>query len=356
MRGKRSFRETLGLPRVDTAPAGSLSFGPVAPTAPDVSIVVPLYNEEANVQPLCNAIREALRDWQRSWEAVLVDDGSRDRTRELSIDERRRDRRFRVVVLRRNSGQTAAMATGFAHSRGRIIVSMDGDLQNDPRDIPILVERVEAGWDVVCGWRKDRKDKWFSRKLPSRIANRIIAWMTGVPIHDNGCSLKAYRADVIRSLRLYSDMHRFLPALSSMTGARIDEVVVRHHPRIHGESKYGISRTFKVLADMVTIKMVTQFASRPSVWFGRLAVPWLVLGGGAVAAWLWQLRGPAGAGTIVFPSVAAMFFYLAGHLLALSVFGELVLARSDTAFLSRLATVLAVPVGESGPAPKGEGA
>lgn len=356
MRGKRVFRATPDLRRVDTAPARSLSFDPVSPNAPDVSIVIPLYNEEANVEPLCAAIREALRDWPRTWEAVLVDDGSRDGTRDLLVGERRRDRRFRLVFLRRNSGQTAAMATGFAHAKGRIIVSMDGDLQNDPRDIPLLVERVESGWDVVCGWRKDRKDKWLSRKLPSKIANRIIAWMTGVPIHDNGCSLKAYRAEVIRSLRLYSDMHRFLPALSSMTGARIDEVVVRHHPRIHGESKYGISRTFKVLADMVTIKMITQFGSRPSAWFGRLALPWLVLGSVAAAAWLWQLRGPAGAGTIVFPSIAAMFFYLAGHLLALSVFGELVLAGSDKAFLSRLAAVLAAPVAENGTASKGDSA
>jgi hypothetical protein len=325
----------------------------VPPSAPDVSIVIPLYNEEANVGPLCAAVREALLDWPRTWEAVLVDDGSRDGTRDLLTEERRRDRRFRLLFLRRNSGQTAAMATGFAHSRGRIIVSMDGDLQNDPRDIPLLVGRIESGWDVVCGWRRDRKDKWLSRKLPSKIANRIIAWMTGVPIHDNGCSLKAYRADVIRALRLYSDMHRFLPALSSMTGARIDEVVVRHHPRVHGASKYGISRTFKVLADMVTIKMITQFGSQPSAWFARLAVPWVVLGSVATAAWIWQLRGPAGAGTIVFPSVAAMFFYLAGHLLVLSVFGELVLAGSDKSFLSRLAAVLAAPVAENGAASKG---
>ena len=316
----------------------------VAVSTPEISIVVPLYNEEDNVVPLCAAIREALEGWNRSWEAVLVDDGSRDATRELLRQELARDSRFRIIFLRRNSGQTAAMGTGFARSRGRIIVSMDGDLQNDPKDIPLVVERIDAGWDVVCGWRKDRKDKWLSRKFPSKIANKIIAWMTGVPIHDNGCSLKAYRSEVIRSIRLYSDMHRFLPALSSMTGARINEVVVRHHARQHGQSKYGISRTFKVLADMVTIKMVTQFGARPAVWFGALSLPAIALGIATVIAWLAMLEPGGARSTIVLPSIAAILFYLAGHLLALSVFGELLLARADRSFLRRFAEVLTVPV------------
>jgi glycosyltransferase involved in cell wall biosynthesis len=323
----------------------------VTAPVPEVSIVVPLYNEEDNVVPLCSAIRSALEGWPRTWEAVLVDDGSRDRTRELLRRELEQDPRFRIVFLRRNSGQTAAMGTGFARSRGRIIVSMDGDLQNDPKDIPFVVERIDAGWDVVCGWRKDRKDKWLSRKFPSKIANKIIAWMTGVPIHDNGCSLKAYRAEVIRSLRLYSDMHRFLPALSSMTGAKIDEVVVRHHARRHGESKYGISRTFKVLADMVTIKMVTQFGTRPGVWFAAISLPAVVLGVGTVALWLAMLERSGARATIVLPSVAAMLFYLAGHLLTLSVFGELLLARADRSFLKRFVEVLTIAVRDSRPTP-----
>jgi dolichol-phosphate mannosyltransferase len=284
-------------------------------------------------------------------ELVLVDDGSADRTRERLRAERVADARVRVLLLRRNAGQTAAMSAGFAAARGGIVVSMDGDLQNDPRDIPFLVSRLEAGFDVVCGWRKDRKDKMISRKIPSRIANRLIAWMTGVNIHDNGCSLKAYRSEVIRTLRLYSDMHRFLPALASMTGARIEEVVVRHRARAHGSSKYGISRTFKVLADMVTIKMVTQFASRPGLWFGLLAFPALVAGLTVLGLWLVYLeRGSEP--SIVLPSVAVMFLYLFGYLLSLSLLSEMILARADRRYLRRLVEVLAVEVPPPAAAPE----
>lgn len=311
---------------------------------PDVTVVVPLYDEQDSIGPLCAAIREALGRWNRTWEAVVVDDGSRDDTPARLAAESRADSRFRVIRIRRNSGQTAAMATGFGAARGRVIVSMDGDLQNDPRDIPMLVETLESGWDVVCGWRRQRKDRWLSRTFPSRVANRIIAWMTGVPIHDNGCSLKAYRAEVIRSLRLYSDMHRFLPALSSMTGARITEVVVRHHPRIHGASKYGFSRVFKVVADMVTIKMLSQFGNRPGVWFAGLALVPLVAGAASYAGWVWQRGGESDRGSIVLLSVAVMSFYLAGYLVALSVLGELILSRADRTFLRRLVRVLAVEV------------
>jgi len=316
----------------------------ISATRPDVSVVVPLYNEEDNVRPICRAMREALAGWHRSWEAVFVDDGSRDRTVEILLAEARGDPRLRVLRLRRNAGQTAAMAEGFAHAAGRVIVSMDGDLQNDPRDIPTLVGKIEEGFDMVCGWRKDRKDRFLSRKLPSRIANRLIAAMTGVPIHDNGCSLKAYRAEVIRALRLYSDMHRFLPALSSMAGARITEVVVRHHPRIHGSSKYGISRTFKVLADMLTVKMLTQFAARPGLWFAALSVPWMTLGALSALVWMARLRNPAIEPSIVLPSLSVLFFYLAGHFIVLSVFSELCIARADRKFLKRLVEVLAYPV------------
>jgi glycosyltransferase involved in cell wall biosynthesis len=218
---------------------------------------------------------------------------------------------------------------------------MDGDLQNDPRDIPLVVSRIESGYDVVCGWRKSRQDKWLSRKLPSRIANRMIALITGIPIHDNGCSLKAYRASVIQSVRLYSDMHRFLPALSSMTGARIDEVVVRHHARVHGKSKYGISRTFKVLADIVVIKMLTRFANRPGLWFAGLAFPFLVLCGIAAGLWVQGLWLGRTHNSIVFPALSVLFLYISGHLMGLSVLSELLLARADRRGLRRLATVLA---------------
>jgi glycosyltransferase involved in cell wall biosynthesis len=309
----------------------------------EISIVVPIYNEEDNVDPLCDAIRDALDGWPRSFELVLVDDGSADGTAQRIRAQQREDPRIRSLRMAANAGQTAAMAAGFASARGRIIVSMDGDLQNDPRDIPLLVERLERGFDVVCGWRKDRQDAFLSRTLPSRIANRMIAWITGVPIHDNGCSLKAYRAAVIQSLNLYSDMHRFLPALSSMTGARIDEVVVRHHPRTRGESKYGITRTFKVLADVLTIKMITQFSGRPGLWFALLSLPWLVLAIASIAAWLLSLRVFPD-GTIVFSSLAVVFFYLFGSLIGLSLLGEILLAHRDRRYLRRLAEVLTAEV------------
>jgi glycosyltransferase involved in cell wall biosynthesis len=330
----------------------------VAPgDAPDVSLVIPMYNEQENVAPMCAAIRDALAGWDRDYEVVIVDDGSRDETPDRLQREAESDPRLRVVRMRRNGGQTLAMATGFARARGEIVVSLDGDLQNDPRDVPLLVERLESGYEVVCGWRKDRKDKWLSRKVPSRIANRIIAWLTGIAIHDNGCSLKAYRADVIRSLNLYSEMHRFLPALASMTGARIDEVVVRHHPRTRGTSKYGIARTFRVLADIVTIKMITQFGSRPGVWFSLLAVPWLLAGLGCGAWWLVTLSILDRGGSIVYPSLSLMFLYLAGHMLTLAILSELLLVYGENRYLYRLARLLTVssaPDGLPKPALAGE--
>ena len=188
---------------------------------PRLSVVVPLYNEEDSVRPLCAAVREALRDFVGAWELVLVDDGSRDGTPAALRREAGEDARIRVLRLRRNQGQTVAMATGFARAEGRVIVSMDGDLQNDPRDIPLLLSRIDAGFDVVCGWRKNRRDPFLSRTLPSRVANALISRLTGIPIHDNGCSLKAYRSEVIRALHLYSEMHRFLPALIKGMGYKL---------------------------------------------------------------------------------------------------------------------------------------
>lgn len=308
----------------------------------EVSIVVPLFNEQDNVEPLCDAIREALADWPHTYEVILVDDGSTDGTVERILGQQENDARVRPLRMARNGGQTVAMATGFAQARGRIVVSMDGDLQNDPRDIPQLVERIGQGHDVVCGWRKDRQDAFLSRTLPSKIANRMIAWITGVPIHDNGCSLKAYRAEVIRSLNLYSDMHRFLPALSSMTGARIDEVVVRHHPRARGESKYGIGRTFKVLADVITIKMITKFSSRPGQGFAWLSLPWLALGAASTIVWFAGLDVLGG--TVVFSSLAVVFFYLGGSMLSFAVISEILLAHRDRRYLQRLAEVLTVEI------------
>ncbi len=222
--------------------------------------------------PLHAAVAEVLRDLPLRAELLLVDDGSTDatftRARRLPRDPRLP---VRIVRLRRNCGQTAAMAAGIRLARGRVIVTMDGDLQNDPRDIPRLLAKLEEGHDLVVGWRRDRKDHW-SRVLPSRVANRLIGWVTGVPVRDNGCSLKAYRADLIRRIPLYAEMHRFIPAMASLAAPRIAEIEVRHHPRRFGRSKYGFSRIYKVLLDLLAIRAILDFARRPLLWLGGLAL------------------------------------------------------------------------------------
>jgi glycosyltransferase involved in cell wall biosynthesis len=195
----------------------------------------------------------------------------------------RNDARLRVIRFRRNFGQTAAFAAGFAHARGKFIVTSDGDLQNDPRDIPALVARLGEGFDIVCGWRKDRKDAWLSRRLPSLLANRLISWATGVRLNDYGCSLKAFRAEVVKPLRLYGEMHRFLPALASEVGVRIDEQPVNHRARIHGRSKYGISRTIRVMLDLLTVKFLLSYSTRPLQMFGLLGIVVGTLGVGVLA-------------------------------------------------------------------------
>jgi glycosyltransferase involved in cell wall biosynthesis len=238
-----------------------------------ISVVVPLLNEAETLPALYESLTWAMHSMGRSYELILVDDGSRDGTRELLAQLAAADAHVHAVVFRRNYGQTAAMAAGFDLARGQIVVTMDGDLQNDPADIPRLVERLESGYDIVCGWRRHRKDALITRLLPSRIANKLISWTTGVSIHDTGCSLKAYRAWVVRSLELYSDMHRFIAALAAGVGARVSELPVRHHPRRYGTSKYGLGRIFRVLVDLLVIKMLIQFAAHPIRWFILLAMP-----------------------------------------------------------------------------------
>ena len=239
---------------------------------PDLSVIVPLYNEEESVGPLHEAIVSALDPLGMEYEILFVDDGSRDGTFSKARELARKDRRLRVIRFRRNYGQTPAMAAGFDHARGRILITMDGDLQNDPSDIPKFLEKIAEGNDIVCGWRHKRQDKLISRKIPSIIANRIIGRITGVPIKDNGCSLKAYRADVIQSIPLYSDMHRFIPAMSSLAGTNVAQIKVNHHPRRFGVSKYGITRIYKVLVDLIVIKTILSFAHRPIVLFGTSGI------------------------------------------------------------------------------------
>jgi glycosyltransferase involved in cell wall biosynthesis len=253
--------------------------------APDLSVVVPLYNEEASLPFLVNQLLEALRPLGRSFELVLVDDGSRDGTPELLRNLAASVPELVAVILRRNYGQTAAMAAGFDASHGAVIVTLDGDLQNDPADIPLLLASLEEGYDLVSGWRHERQDAALSRLLPSLIANRLIARVTGVKLHDYGCSLKAYRREVVTDMNLYGELHRFLPALAYIEGARIGEVKVNHHPRRYGKSKYGIDRTFRVLMDLLTVWFMKRFVTRPMHVFGFAGL--VALGAGVlVALWL----------------------------------------------------------------------
>ena len=242
---------------------------------PELSVVIPLLDEAPNVEALCRELTETLEAWGRTFEAVLVDDGSTDGTFEILSRLHAADPRLQVIRLRRNFGQTAAFAAGFARARGRLIVTADGDLQNDLRDIPRMVDKLEEGYDIVCGWRKTRKDG-LSRRLPSVIANALISRATGVRLHDSGCSLKVFRADVVKSLRLYGEMHRFMPAIASEQGVRIAEVVVNHRPRRHGRAKYGISRTVPVILDLVTVMFLLSYATRPLQIFGLVG---LLMGG-----------------------------------------------------------------------------
>ena len=294
---------------------------------PTVSVVVPLFNEAPNVPPLVEAVRSALPGID--WELLLVDDGSRDGTAELADEYASSDERLRVLHLARNFGQTAAMRAGFDHARGDVVVSMDGDLQNDPGDIPRLIEELGRGYDLVTGYRENRQDKVITRKVPSWIANRLIRRITRVRIRDTGCSLRAYRSQVLRSMVLYSDMHRFIPAIAVATsGARISEIPVRHHPRRHGSSKYGLSRTWRVVLDLLTIVMIRSFRDRPLRMFGLAST--LIGECGllfVIAATLAGSTMSASDSPVVFTSTAVVLFGLATYLFMLGLVGEVLVRQ-----------------------------
>lgn len=236
-----------------------------------LSIVVPLYNEEENIPTLYEKLKENLDPLEKEYEILFVDDGSTDRTLSILEEIQSKDKRVIILSLRRNFGQTAAFAAGFDFARGDVIVTMDGDLQNDPADIHKLLELIKDN-DLVSGWRKNRKDPFFSRRLPSLMANWLISNVTGVKLHDYGCSLKAYRRDVIKNLKLYGEMHRFIPAVASWYGVRVAEVEVRHFPRLRGSTKYGISRTIKVVLDLITVKFLQSFSTKPIQFFGPAGI------------------------------------------------------------------------------------
>ena len=295
---------------------------------PELSIVVPLYNEEESLRPLYGAITRAVAPLGISFEIVFVDDGSRDATVRIADEIARSDPRVCLVKFRRNYGQTPAMAAGIAQASGDVIVTMDGDLQNDPADIGALLRKIDEGYDIVVGWRFDRQDKLVSRKIPSRIANALIAKVTGVPIKDNGCSLKAYRASLIKKIPLYSEMHRFIPAMASIAGPKIAEIKVQHHARQFGSSKYGLSRIYKVLLDLMVIKTVASFTARPMLWFGMLSIPMLLA---AAIAFAWTIVQFASDGTLSLPIAGCGVIFLSSAIILMGsgAIGELVYKLGD---------------------------
>ena len=295
---------------------------------PELSVVVPLYNEEESLRPLYRSITNAVAPLGVSYEIVFVDDGSRDATVRIADEIARADARVCLVKFRRNYGQTPAMAAGIAQASGEVIVTMDGDLQNDPADIGALLRKIDEGYDIVVGWRFDRQDKLVSRKIPSRIANALIAKVTGVPIKDNGCSLKAYRASLIKKIPLYSEMHRFIPAMASIAGPKIAEIKVQHHARQFGQSKYGLSRIYKVLLDLMVIKTVASFTARPMVWFGMLSIPMLCA---AAIAFAFTIVQFASDGTLSLPIAGSGVIFLSSAIILMGsgAIGELVYKLGD---------------------------
>jgi glycosyltransferase involved in cell wall biosynthesis len=248
-------------------------------TKPGLSIVLPVYNERHNLELLQKRITEALAPEEIDYEVIYVDDGSTDGSWEVLKSLAAADPCVRLVRFRRNFGQTAAMAAAISYASKPVVVTLDADLQNDPADIPRLVATLGDSYDVVAGWRKNRHDKWLSRRLPSRAANWLIRWMTGTDLHDSGCTLRAYRREIIQDVELYGEMHRFLPMLAAWVGARITEIEVTHHPRIHGKSKYGAFRIYKVFMDLLTLKFIGDFSARPNYVFGGFGIANLVLAG-----------------------------------------------------------------------------
>jgi glycosyltransferase involved in cell wall biosynthesis len=308
----------VGLPKTEGHIAGKQP--PV-----DISVVIPVHDEEENVRPLHDAVSKVLGEVGLTYEIIIVDDGSRDATYARLQELAASDPALKLVRLRRNFGQTAAMSAGFDHAAGEIVIPMDGDLQNDPADIPRLLIELDKGYDIVSGWRKSRADSAILRRAPSKAANWLIGVVTGVRLHDYGCTLKAYRAEILHETRLYGEMHRFLPALAYQSGAMITEIPVQHHPRRHGKSKYGLRRTIKVMLDLLTVKFLSSYATKPSYVFGGSGA--LLCAGGVAAAaytayekWvkhIYAYRDP-------FLLVAVFLFIIGFNLILMGLMAELI--------------------------------
>jgi len=294
-------------------------------TPVQLSIVIPVYNEQENLPLLFDALHQTLDQLPQTWEVIFVDDGSQDRSLDVMRELVRRDpQHVRAIAFRRNFGQTAAIAAGIDHAQGEIVVLLDADLQNDPADIPLLLAKLEEGYDVVSGWRKNRQDATLTRTLPSRLANALISWVTGVHLHDYGCTLKAYRREVLSGFRLYGEMHRFIPVYAHAVGARITELVVRHHPRRFGEAKYGLERTIKVILDLFTVKFLLSYAHKPIYLFGGAGL--LIMGlSAAMLAFLFVRRVFFHVGVLGSPlfQMSAMFFILGFQSVLMGLIAEL---------------------------------
>jgi glycosyltransferase involved in cell wall biosynthesis len=258
--------------KVGPAPSTSSPIETASETGLELSIIIPVFNELETLSPLYDRLNQSLKPWKSSCEILFINDGSSDGSSEELQRLAALDQRVRVLEFVRNFGQTAAIAAGFDYARGEIIIPLDADLQNDPQDIPRIMEKLEEGYDVVNCWRQDRKDPWLTRVLPSHLANRLISWISGVRLNDYGCTLKGYRRDIVRHIRLYGEMHRFIPIFASWAGARVTEIPVHHHPRRSGKSKYGISRTIKVLLDLITVKFLGSYSTKPMYLFGGLGL------------------------------------------------------------------------------------
>lgn len=291
----------------------------------DLSIVIPLYNEEENVKPLYEQLKATLDEIGREYEIIVVDDGSTDRSFAILKGLHEGDERLKVIRFRRNFGQTAAFAAGFDHSQGEVVITMDADLQNDPADIPLLLEKIEEGYDVVSGWRVKRKDPFLTRRLPSMVANWLISHVTGVHLHDYGCSLKAYRREVVKNVQLYGELHRFIPALASWMGISVAEVPVRHHPRRFGRSKYGLSRTARVLLDLITVRFLLSYSTRPIHIFGGLGLVGFALGMalGAYLSFVKFVLGQSIGGRPLL-LLAVLLMVVGVQLISMGLLGELV--------------------------------
>jgi glycosyltransferase involved in cell wall biosynthesis len=301
---------------------------------PEISVVIPAFNEEDSILPLAQALHDVLITLGRTFEVIFVDDGSTDGTPVKLEQILQLDRRVKVIQLATNAGQTAALCAGFDASQGRFVIAMDGDLQNDPSDIPEIIAELDVGWDIVSGWRRNRKDH-ISRRLPSICANALLSWISGVKLHDFGCTLKGYRSEFIRRVPLYSDMHRYLPAFATAMGARVKEIEVKHHPRVYGESKYGMGRIYRVAMDIAVLQLLVHFAFRPLHWFGMVSVFVFLLCAGLLLLGFADdsVLGSAGEAqgleyqefsTIVFPSIIVLGIYLGTTLLSLGFLCELI--------------------------------